>query len=363
MNRKVDTQMDTDKKTHLPAGRRGLTQINVILVTGYWLLVTGLSGCVTIYPYATSEEIKSAQEELKVKALKFKIEQLVKVNNVGFQLIKSLPEEDKRGEFVYSGLLLAEIDEYLKRLYNLSEDWGVVIVGKVKESPAERAGFLAGDIIDKCQDRKVRDIKDIVGILKRYRPKDKIDFEVIRGEKRLTLTLILGSKPVDVSFKLHDSQEVNAGATENLIVATYGLLRFLKSEDELAVVLGHELAHITRDHLLKVRGADLISMILGIAAGIGMESVSPGAGDITARVISSAFGVRFSREFEKEADYFGLRYAYLAAFNIEEGSEIWERFAIEVPSSLTENFFSTHPTSAERLVRIEKAVSEIKQSQ
>jgi len=333
----------------------------IILATGYGLMVTLLSGCVTIYPYAASEEIREVQEELKLKALKFKIDQLVRVNNTGYHLLRSLPKEEWRGEYVYSGLLLAEIDEYLKKLYNLSFDYGVVIIGTVKDSPAQISGFLAGDVIKTIENREMKDINDIVWILKRYRPKDSIKIEIIRGEKKLILPLTLESKPIDVSFRVFDSQEVNAGATENLIVVTYGLLRFLKSDEELAVVLGHELAHITRGHLLKVRGIDLLSMILGIAAGVGMERVSPGAGDVTARIINSAFSARFSKEFEREADYFGLRYAYLAGYDIEKGSEIWERFAIEVPSSLVENFFSTHPTSAERLVRIKKAVSEIKE--
>lgn len=333
----------------------------LILVSGLWLLVSSLCGCATIYPYVTSQEIREVQEELKVKALKFKIEQLVRINNVGFRLLKSLPEEDRRGEFVYSGLLLSEIDEYLQRLYNLSKDSGVVIIGTVKDSPAEKSGFLAGDIIDRIENRKIRNIQDIVWILKRYRPKESINLEIVRGEKNLNVSLRLGSIPVNVSFRMHDSQEVNAGVTPELVVVTYGLMRFLKSDDELAVVLGHELAHITRGHFLKRGGTDLISMILGIALGIGMESISPGAGDTTARIVSSAFGARFSREFEKEADYFGLRYAYLAGYDIERGSDIWERFAIEVPVSLTENFFSTHPASPERLVRIKKAVSEIKE--
>ncbi len=331
-----------------------------LLLSIYYLLSTVLCGCATIYPYATPQEIREAEEELRVKALKFKIEYLVRVNEVGFNLLKSLPPEDHKGEFVFSGLLLAQIDKYLKRLYNLSEDTGAVIIGTIKDSPADSAGFLVGDIVKKVESKNIRDVRDFVWTLKKYRPKDSITLDVIRGEESLSITLKLGTSPVDVYFKMHDSQEVNAGVTENLVVVTYGLMRFLKSDDELAVILGHELAHITRGHLLKVRGTSLASLVLGIALGVGIESIFPGAGDITTRIISSAFGARFTREFEREADYFGLKYAYLADYDIEEGSGAWERFAVEVPSSLTRDFFSTHPTSGERLVRIKKAVEEIR---
>lgn len=332
----------------------------LLLFTIYYLLSIILCGCATIYPYATPYEIREAEEELKVKALKFKIEYLVRVNEVSFNLLKSLPSEDRKGEFVFSGLLIAEIDKYLKRLYNLSEDTGVVIIGTIKGSPADSAGFLAGDIVEKVESKDIKNARDFVWILRKYKPKDSITLDVIRGGERLSLTLKLGVRPVDVYSKMHDSQEVNAGVTENLVVVTYGLIRFLKSDDELAVILGHEFAHITRGHLLKVKGTSLVSLILGVALGIGIESIFPGAGDITTEIISSAFGARFSREFEREADYFGLRYAYLAGYDIEKGSEVWERFGIEVPSTLTRDFFSTHPTSGERLVRIKKAVEEIR---
>lgn len=157
-----------------------------------------------------------------------------------------------------------------------------------------------------------------------------------------------------------DEQEVNAGASSNLIVVTYGLMRFVKSDDEVAVVLGHELAHIARGHHLKESGIGLISMITGIAAGIGANKVYPGSADVVMRAVSSAFNARFSQDFEREADYFGLKYAYAAGFNIDAGVSVWERFAIEIPESRTRNFFSTHPSSPERMVRLQKISLELK---
>jgi len=73
-----------------------------------WILlfVITLSGCAVTGPYVSEEEIKQAGAELKVKALKFQIDYLVKVNNIGYKLLLKLPEEDSKGNFVYSGLLL-----------------------------------------------------------------------------------------------------------------------------------------------------------------------------------------------------------------------------------------------------------------
>ena len=101
-------------------------------------------------------------------------------------------------------------------------------------------------------------------------------------------------------------------------------------------------------------------MLAGIAAGIGANKVSPGSGDVVMRSVSAAFSSRFSRDFEREADYFGLKYVYRAGFNIEAGADVWERFAVEIPQSMTRNFFSTHPASPERMVRLKKIIQELR---
>jgi len=78
--------------------------------------------------------------------------------------------------------------------------------------------------------------------------------------------------------------------------------------------------------------------------------------------IGRAFGAKYSRDLEKEADYFGLQYAHLAGFDIEAGADVWERFAIEIPQSMVRDFMSTHPSSPERFVHIKKIIEEIKEA-
>lgn len=323
-------------------------------------LIFVLSGCAVIGPYVSEEEIQAAGDELKVKALRFQIDYLVKVNNIGYTLLARLPEEERKGNFVFSGLLLSEADKYLKELYQLPSETGVAVIGLVEGSPAQKSGILAGDFIKSVDGLPARQLSDVAYVFNHKAPGQAVALAVARKGMPLNFTFKLGSKPVDVAFRMVDEQEVNAGASPNLVVVTYGLMRFVKSDDELAVVLGHELAHIIRSHHLKESGIGLLSMLAGIAAGIGANRVSPGSGDIVMRSISQAFNARFSQDFEREADYFGLRYVHAAGFNIEAGVDVWERFAIEVPQSMTRNFFSTHPSSPERMVRLKKIVRELK---
>lgn len=335
---------------------------SLLLFSVFCFLFSILSGCAVVGPYVSEEEIQAAGDELKVKALKFQIDYLVKVNNIGYSLLARLPEEERKGNFIFSGLLLAEADRYLKQLYQLSSERGVAVIGLVEGSPGQKSGILAGDFIKNVDGLLARQLSDVAYVFNHKAPGQSVTLAVERKGVPLNFSFKLGSKPVDVAFRMVDEQEVNAGASPSLVAVTYGLMRFVKNDDELAVVLGHELAHIIRSHHLKESGIGLLSMLAGVAAGIGANKVSPGSGDVVMRSIAQAFSARFSQDYEREADYFGLRYVQAAGFNIEAGIDVWERFAIEVPQSMTRNFFSTHPSSPERMVRLKKIVEELKSS-
>ena len=324
------------------------------------LLSSALSGCAVIGPYVSEEEIEQASDDLKVKALKFQIDYLTRVNNIGYRVLMKLPEASRKGNFVFSGLLLAKGDKYLAKLYHLPADRGLVVIGLVEDSPAKKAGLLPGDLLKTAEGLEVNELSEIAYVFNHKAPGQQVELSVLRGTSKMNFAFRLAAKPLDVSFRMVDEQEVNAGAGPNLIVVTYGLMRFIKSDDEAAVVLGHELAHIARSHHIKESGISLISMLTGIAAGIGANKISPGSGDIVMRSVSAAFNARFSQDFEREADYFGLQYVNAAGFNIEAGVDVWERFAVEIPQSMTRNFFSTHPSSPERMLRLKKIVQELR---
>ena len=329
----------------------------------YLLLAIFLCGCATITgPAVSNEEINQAREELKVKALKFQIDYLVRVNNVGYRLLKHLPEESRKGHYVSSGLLLAQGDKYFKQIYNLQEGRGIVVLGVVDGSPAKEAGIQAGDFIQKVDGINVKELSDIAYIFNHKGPGNAVELAASRAASPMNFNFRLADKPVDVSFRMVDEQEVNAGATSDVVVVTYGLMRFIKNDNEAAVILGHELAHVVRNHHVKASGVNLISALISIAAGIGANYVVPGAGDVLVQSLTQALSASYSQDLEREADYFGLRYVYLAGYDIEAGVDVWERFAVEIPQSMTRNYFSTHPSSPERMLRVKKIIQELRAS-
>lgn len=156
-------------------------------------------------------------------------------------------------------------------------------------------------------------------------------------------------KPLRIDFQVQESEDINAGATFGKIVVTTGMMRFVQSVDELAVVLGHEITHIEKGHLAKGIFASIPVIIGSIAA----ESAAPGSGRIV-QLGGGLFTQKFSRDMEREADHYGLTYAHKAGFDVRKGIEIWERFAIELPQTQRAGLLSSHPTSTERLARARK---------
>jgi len=68
----------------------------------------------------------------------------------------------------------------------------------------------------------------------------------------------------------------------------------------------------------------------------------------------------YSKDEEREADYYGLLYAYKAGYDVEKGIHFYEKLAIAYPQSLNKNFAVSHPVTAERIVRLKKLVKKIK---
>jgi Zn-dependent protease with chaperone function len=322
-------------------------------------------GCATITgPSVTREEIERTREELKVKALAYQIRQLQRLQNIGHRLMRSIPKEDiKQPPQPSLGIMCFPIDKYLEKVYNLSTNKGVVIVVVKEQSPAYDIGLQPGDVIVSMNKTKINDINRFKAIASKFKINDSVQIEVLRGNQTLNLETKIGQIPLNLPIMMVDLQEVNAATDGKSIVVTYGLMNFAKSDDEIAAVLGHELAHAVRGHVAKAQGGQILTLLAALALGIAAESSSPGSGEGVMRgagQIGNIFTTGYSRDLEREADYFGTKFVYYAGYDVETCATVEERFAIEIPASMVHNFLSTHPSSPERVARIRKTIEELK---
>jgi Zn-dependent protease with chaperone function len=142
-----------------------------------------------------------------------------------------------------------------------------------------------------------------------------------------------------------ENKEWNAMAAPNDSIYVFtGLLADL-DDDEVAIVLGHELTHATHEHSRKQFKKDMLIQL----AALGVVAVTEEAVDdknkrvvlqVAALLGATAWTNGYGRSREDQADRVGLRYANEGGFDVRKGPALWNRFAKKYGGSpKTLNFF------------------------
>lgn len=160
-------------------------------------------------------------------------------------------------------------------------------------------------------------------------------------------------------------QVVNAFALPGGKVGIYGgMLAACESDDELATVIGHEIAHVTARHGAERMSQNIVAGVL--AVGTSLLTENSRYRDLWRTVyLGTAVGARlaFSRAHEKEADYIGIRYAAKAGYDPRAAIAFWQRLAAaqgrEGAGSRFTTLFSTHPSNRDRIAALEAAMPEV----
>lgn len=150
---------------------------------------------------------------------------------------------------------------------------------------------------------------------------------------------------LDINVKVLESKGVNAFATQDYtIIITRGLFEKLKSDDEIAFVIGHELGHIAHRDYLSKYGKVLIPKII-------VESLFNNDKAIYA-ILDSGMdiaAVKFSQEDEKNADLFSLEMLKKTSRNTQASIAVMELFLKEYKSPKWVYMMSTHPHPKDRI--------------
>jgi len=200
---------------------------------------------------------------------------------------------------------------------------------------------------------------DLEEVLRDLPPQQRIVYrqQLLQLERVSRRLLQAIPNPPQVNFTLAAGEpSINAGTTFGRIVITEGMLRFVRSDDELAMILGHELAHLTLGHVS--RGA-VNNALLGIGSII-LGTIYPGVGEAAGQ-LGQLFLNHFNQDQEREADQLGLRYAYDAGYDPQAAARVMQRMAEEVPETATAGFFSSHPSSVERAAALQREAAQLGQ--
>lgn len=183
---------------------------------------------------------------------------------------------------------------------------------------------------------------------------------VVSDFRDFPFTFYLVDMPVPNAFALPGGQ----------IFVTRGMLGLGLSDDMLAALLGHEIAHVTKRHGTRLqKRATLLNtlsqvLLLGVLIGVDDQPENPNdpygytgsrkgslvqGAAATGVVVSELLLRNYSREFEDEADDEGQRLAAGAGFDPDGARQLWELMNQRLPQSNTYGYWRTHPFSDSRM--------------
>ncbi|HEY9073055.1 MAG TPA: M48 family metalloprotease, partial [Desulfobaccales bacterium] len=379
------------------------------MLIGLISIILLLAGCAEVTrPTATDPE-REAVQLAAAKRHPYQTWSAERVSRVFLRLLPCLPQVHGR-TYPFLGF-----------------NWWVTATGKVavdqvwRPSPAQDAGLKQGDIILAVNNWPIptgaaewdKDIKAVRGIFKNFLffiPVDRygtaykhrtvqhyiymwlpgellpalmldmkhigmeargryltgpVELLIQRDEQKFSRTLYPQHLPAEYAVLLATTDHtINAYAKPGQVIVTQRLVNFCLNDDELSLVIGHELAHQAMGHPIRGAAHQELGQFLGAAfTAFSTLSISHLLDWRHAMVSPEVRGVAsdavvsvFSRDDEREADIYGAWYAFQAGYNIDKGSAVWERLAAVVDHDPFEStyFLDSHPAPLERLATIRK---------
>lgn len=151
-------------------------------------------------------------------------------------------------------------------------------------------------------------------------------------------------------YIIHDDKTLNAFATPGGYIYVYsGLIKFLDKEDDLAGVLGHEIAHADLRHstrqLQKIYG---LNVLLNLAFGGG-----GGSSEMMGQILGNITALSFSRSYEREADSRSVEYLAGSQYECDAAKSFFIKLREVEEQGYVPTFLSTHPNPEGRIQAIE----------
>jgi len=322
-----------------------------------------LSACAapqTMRPHGTNAEIMAEQIKQSEVALKRLVNDSRHVQKIGHPILAKNTNfcgEDVAIDYGFSIWNIYDVGVNYKiaadNIYSLGENLQVFQV--IPNSPAAKAGLKRGDKVKSVNGTPFPYGK---GASKKYHKiirnkKENKKASIVINRQGIEKTVNLTGKEIcHYPLMVTESDVVNAYADGDYIYITRGMLRFIDTDQELALVIAHELGHNAMGHIKKMKQNAVTGAIAGaiLDAALGTSGFSNMGSDIGR--MSHSIG------FEQEADYAGMYFLKRAGYSTNGAANFWRRMAANNSSSINRRS-SSHPSSPERFVDINKTHDEI----
>ncbi len=169
-------------------------------------------------------------------------------------------------------------------------------------------------------------------------------------------------------YLIEDDNKINAFCLSGGKVFVYsGLLKYIKNDDELAVVMGHEIAHALTRHIAEKKSVSKISSaiksVFDFMADLDRNSIPINRRlehKLIKQDVNDFIILPHSRKQEYEADYIGLVLSSKAGYDPKFAIDFWNRF--KKVSKVKVEYSSTHPTPEHRIEKIRKLITILSKS-
>jgi len=224
------------------------------------LVLVLLSGCLDAptgnLPTISKDEIaKESERQKRISYAKY-MDQMSLVKNMGYKINYANKDICKNVDYV-SGITYAndnaigiKIAKFFPSNLNLGPK--ISIINIVENSPADKAGLLVGDKILKLGDYELPEGKKAIKKISKYFSKlDTKEIQKIKIDRNGEIKTFEFAKDKICNYPIILTQDniVNAFADGKQIIITQGIVDYTKDDNELALVIAHELAHNDRGHL------------------------------------------------------------------------------------------------------------------
>ena len=335
-----------------------LSKAFVFLVTA-----TSISACVTLdetfepAPPVIPSKTNVAPPSVTLGIERY-MEQRTHVESVGFRLRKAANQECHRvgkskadlGIVVWSlaNFPNPEDQQRLRASYSLTN--AVTVAIAAKSGPAHAAGLAAGDVVASVNGEEIPAgigaTERFISLSNQAAKQGRVIIGLANGRSYAINPVSICEHPA----LLVRSPETNAAADGTSVAITTALYDVTQSDDELALVLGHELAHNVLNHLKQgqdtpPKSGRLLDALLrsSISAALTSQATPP-----------------HSQAKEREADHVGLYIMARAGFDVSSAERLWAHLSRSTNASL---LAKTHPSAPDRLAAIRQTTEEIRAKQ
>lgn len=185
------------------------------------------------------------------------------------------------------------------------------------------------------------------------------DPEILSRVRRIgnSIAVQSGRRDIHYYFRVIDSDKINAIAIPGGYIYLFRKLVEKANDDELACVIGHEIAHVEARH-----GVKRLQVVLGYRLLMNLAFKREEYNDIVrySNTIFNLISMGYSRQDELEADRVGVRYAYQAGYKPRAMISFLNKLKrLDEYSQYRIEFLSTHPLVEKRIENLEKEIKKL----